>query len=630
MLGGWMLVASTNGATPIGAKTAHQLVGEALDAAVVGDAARQFKLLREAVQLEPDKPAARWQLGQIQVDGRWLSVEEAQRQAAADPAQVRYRELRAEHGERPEGQLALARWCRRNDLKDEARFHWASVLAVQPGNEEALRALNMRWHNGRLAARDEVTRSKEKLRAAKREAKEWAATARRWQRAVAGDDTVARDAALEQIRSLIDPNALPALEKITLGSPETNKKSADESCRQISLALIDALGEIDDQAAVVSLATHAVFSDIAEVRQSAARKLQTLEKHDYLPLLLGALAMPVESSFSVKTQSDGSVHYWHSLYREGPERDWSFDGRLSAMQHNLGGRRYIANAQTGQFEEGAPVESEDTLAARKSAVVARYQGRYAAFAAATESQVWNANQSTEMLNARVIEVLETATGKSLGNNPKNWWDWWREETGYAEADHEVDRQYYSDTDSYYYGQPTIEPPSPPGGSSSGSGFRRVPPGAGGGFECFAKGTLVWTKTGQRPIESLELGDLVLAQHVDTGELAYKPVIARTVRPPSPVLKLSVDGEDLVTTIGHPFWVAGVGWRMAKELGDAAVLQAVTGAAPLAAVEPAGELEAYNLVVADFNTYFVGESGVLVHDNTPRRPTKVSLPGLVAK
>jgi hypothetical protein len=92
----------------------------------------------------------------------------------------------------------------------------------------------------------------------------------------------------------------------------------------------------------------------------------------------------------------------------------------------------------------------------------------------------------------------------------------------------------------------------------------------------------------------------------------------------------VDGEDLVTTIGHPFWVAGVGWRMAKELGDAAVLQAVTGAAPLAAVEPAGELEAYNLVVADFNTYFVGESGVLVHDNTPRRPTKVSLPGLVAK
>jgi hypothetical protein len=87
---------------------------------------------------------------------------------------------------------------------------------------------------------------------------------------------------------------------------------------------------------------------------------------------------------------------------------------------------------------------------------------------------------------------------------------------------------------------------------------------------------------------------------------------------------------LLTTRGHPFWVAGVGWRMAKELGDAAVLHAVTGSMPIEAVEPAGELEAFNLVVADFNTYFVGESGVLVHDNTPRRPTQTSQPGLIAK
>ena len=50
--------------------------------------------------------------------------------------------------------------------------------------------------------------------------------------------------------------------------------------------------------------------------------------------------MPIESSFSVTTDSDGSVHYRHSLYREGPESDWSADLRRSAMQHDLGGRRY--------------------------------------------------------------------------------------------------------------------------------------------------------------------------------------------------------------------------------------------------------------------------------------------------
>ena len=41
--------------------------------------------------------------------------------------------------------------------------------------------------------------------------------------------------------------------------------------------------------------------------------------------------------------------------------------------------------------------------------------------------------------------------------------------------------------------------------------------------------------------------------------------------------------------------------------------------------PAGV--AYNLIVADFDSYFVGDRGILVHDNTPRRPTAAILPGL---
>jgi hypothetical protein len=37
--------------------------------------------------------------------------------------------------------------------------------------------------------------------------------------------------------------------------------------------------------------------------------------------------------------------------------------------------------------------------------------------------------------------------------------------------------------------------------------------------------------------------------------------------------------------------------------------------------------AYNLIVADFGTYFIGERGVLVHDNTPRESTASIIPGL---
>jgi intein/homing endonuclease len=146
--------------------------------------------------------------------------------------------------------------------------------------------------------------------------------------------------------------------------------------------------------------------------------------------------------------------------------------------------------------------------------------------------------------------------------------------------------------------------------------------------CFAKGTPVWTKTGLRQIETLALGDLVLAQDVNTGELKYVPVIGRTVRPPSQILKITTDGEKILATKGHPFWVTGVGWRMAKELADGAMLHGINKSSGIRSVEPAGETEAYNLVVADFNTYFVGEHGFLVHDNTPRRPTRALVPGVV--
>ena len=53
-----------------------------------------------------------------------------------------------------------------------------------------------------------------------------------------------------------------------------------------------------------------------------------------------------------------------------------------------------------------------------------------------------------------------------------------------------------------------------------------------------------TITGQVAIEySVQIGDRVLAQDADTGELAYKPVLGTTLRPPTEmVLVTTSDGE----------------------------------------------------------------------------------------
>lgn len=54
------------------------------------------------------------------------------------------------------------------------------------------------------------------------------------------------------------------------------------------------------------------------------------------------------------------------------------------------------------------------------------------------------------------------------------------------------------------------------------------------------------------------------------------------------------------------------------------------AAPFDDVEEAALAEACNLIVADFFTYFVGAERVLVHDYTPRWPSDLRVPGLLAE
>ncbi|HEX5470674.1 MAG TPA: polymorphic toxin-type HINT domain-containing protein [Lacipirellulaceae bacterium] len=588
----------------------------AAQADIAGDVTRSHTLLHEAIQIDPDNQLAHWQLGQLNVDGKWLTVEESQRRAAADPRQAEYCDLRktmGEMGDGPQGELALARWCRKNNLNDEAQFHWASVLNANPTNEEALRALNLRWQRGRLVSREQVAQDRDKASAARHASERWTSKLVKWRRAVSGHDAVAREATLAEIRLIKDVDSIPALEDVTLGRDARKPQHADE-CNLIAMAFLEALGKNPGQASTDSLARHAVFAPADNVRTSAIEKLKSRDRNDYLPMLLAGLGMPLESSFRIDTGPDGSVHYSQSLYREGAESDWSLDSRSAAVQTDFGGRVYTYDAKSNTFAIGPPAGSFPSEVAKKHRVALRYQIRFGKAAIATESQVANLNQAIEAINKRIIPVLTATTDKDFGDRPKAWWDWWRQENEYyTSPDHPVDRHYYSSTATYDYNFPVYQ------------GYPVLPPRT----SCFVKGTPVWTKLGIRPIETLEPGDLVLSQNVDTGELKYEPVLALTLRPPSEILNISLSREVLGATRGHPFWVAGTGWRMSKELHDGTMLHSISGTTSIRSIKTNGEAEAYNLVVAEFSTYFVGERGLLVHDNMPRSPTRAIAPGVVA-
>ena len=84
-----------------------------------------------------------------------------------------------------------------------------------------------------------------------------------------------------------------------------------------------------------------------------------------------------------------------------------------------------------------------------------------------------------------------------------------------------------------------------------------------------------------------------------------------------LVHVSVNGEEIITTPNHPFYVPKLGWTSAIKLraGDILVLSngeyVIVEAIQHEILE--SPVKVYNFEVEDFHTYFVGESSVLVHN-----------------
>ncbi|MBR0225004.1 MAG: hypothetical protein IJL92_02970, partial [Thermoguttaceae bacterium] len=137
--------------------------------------------------------------------------------------------------------------------------------------------------------------------------------------------------------------------------------------------------------------------------------------------------------------------------------------------------------------------------------------------------------------------------------------------------------------------------------------------------CFVAGTPVLMADGsRRAIETLRPGDLVLAADQLNPESAPAP--AKVVRffdnGEKTVVRLRFEGQELVCTPEHPFYVLGKGWVRAEELveGDLCLNAAGERVAFVSREEIAEKLHVYNIEVEGAHTYFVGDDdGVLAHN-----------------
>jgi pretoxin HINT domain-containing protein len=564
--------------TPAAAEAKRQ-VAAALRAEVAGDNQQREKLLASALNASPELAEANWHLARVHTGGQWLSLEDAERESLHDAQLQDYRKLRDEVADNPKQLRGLARWCQKAGWEDLARLHYAQLLASPHADfdarEEAIRRLDLRYVNGTWMAAADLADRQHRAGVIEEALLKWRPRLKRLQLIVDEGDTARRDYVIKELEHIDDPQVISALESFLVDGGDRFQEVAAKR-----------LAKFPQAEATTALAYYAVLSPYIAARDSAAKALRDRSVFEYCPVLLGGFIAPLQTQFQIVAGRGDRIAYRHVVRQQTPQLDRTVVMDTISLPVAIG-------PQLPRGPETAVLRSE--LFGRQVAVL-----RGAAQSLDLQAAANNANAQPN--NRRIAEVLRQATGQQLGDEPQPWWDWWQD----------YNQKWWPQVSQYVYGQQ-----------------QRIYPTAQVRHSCFVAGTLVRTALGLTPIETIQPGDRVLSQDQDTGELAYKIVSATTVRPPGKLVRIRLGSESLTATLGHPFWVSGSGWRMAKELQSGDLLHGLSASLPIDSVEQLpDEQQAYNLVVNDFNTYFVGQQGLLVHDNEFRKPTRAIVPGLL--
>jgi len=141
---------------------------------------------------------------------------------------------------------------------------------------------------------------------------------------------------------------------------------------------------------------------------------------------------------------------------------------------------------------------------------------------------------------------------------------------------------------------------------------------------------VLTKNGLKPIEGIKVGNLVLSYSEHTKRTEYKTVVQTTARfaESGTLLLIEVQGEaeSIAVTSSHPFYVRKTRdssseddngeWREANKLRAGDEIKSALGVwvKVLSLERRQGGAAVYNFEVADNHNYFVGQAGLLVHND----------------
>lgn len=142
---------------------------------------------------------------------------------------------------------------------------------------------------------------------------------------------------------------------------------------------------------------------------------------------------------------------------------------------------------------------------------------------------------------------------------------------------------------------------------------------GGPAACFTENTQVETENGFKSISEIKVGDKVYSYNFETEEIELKEVDKLINHKINQIINVYTDNEILETTWSHPFYVLFKNKVLARNLKVKDQLRMknnmITKVNQLIISELKKEKTVYEIRVKDNNNYFVGNSGILVYNET---------------
>jgi hypothetical protein len=150
--------------------------------------------------------------------------------------------------------------------------------------------------------------------------------------------------------------------------------------------------------------------------------------------------------------------------------------------------------------------------------------------------------------------------------------------------------------------------------------------AGKAVGCFTGDTEISTDAGFKPINQIEVGDLVWSWNEDSKFAQLEKVVGTSTHIDQ-IVSLHVAGAEIKTTEEHPFWVVGAGWTRARDLKSGDHLFELNGETPdVESVDFSTNVtQVFNFEVESNHTYFVSTNGILVHNSCVWASRAATLP-----